>query len=50
MGLTSETAMVPLDGISSLQPVNYSTQLDVICKHAESALSLTVHVANKDVE
>ncbi|PKU44258.1 hypothetical protein llap_5451 [Limosa lapponica baueri] len=41
---------VPLDGIPSLQYVNRSTQLGVIGKLAEGALSSTIHVANKDVK
>ncbi|KAK4810558.1 hypothetical protein QYF61_004521 [Mycteria americana] len=41
---------VPLDGIPSLQCVDHTTRLGVICKLAEGALNPTVHVANKDVK
>ena len=37
---------VPLDGMLSLQCVDHTTQLRVICKLAEGALNPTVHVAN----
>ncbi|PKU42524.1 rna-directed dna polymerase from mobile element jockey-like [Limosa lapponica baueri] len=33
---------IPLDGILSLRHVNHTTQLDVICKLAESAITLSV--------
>jgi len=38
MGLPLKPAYVPLDSIPSLQCVNCTTQLDVICKLAEGAL------------
>ncbi|PKU45108.1 hypothetical protein llap_4594 [Limosa lapponica baueri] len=41
---------VPLDGTSSLQCVDCSTQLGVICKLAAGALNLTVHVADREVK
>ncbi|GAB0205260.1 hypothetical protein GRJ2_002991600 [Grus japonensis] len=41
---------VPLDGIPSLQCVSCTTQLGVVGKLAEGALSPTVHVTDKDVE
>ncbi|KAJ7408522.1 hypothetical protein BTVI_59363 [Pitangus sulphuratus] len=39
---------VPLDGISSFQCVDCTTQLDVTDKLAEGAFHLTVHVTDKD--
>jgi len=41
---------VPLDGVPSLQSVNPTTQLGVVSRLAEGALSPTVHVADKDIE
>ena len=41
---------VPLNGIPSLQRVNQTTQLGVVGKLAEGALSPTVHVADKDIK
>jgi len=41
---------VPLDGIPSLQCVDFNTQLRVIGKLAEGALYPTVHVPSKDVK
>jgi len=41
---------VPLDGIFSLQLVDCTTHLCVICKLADGALNPTVLVANKDVK
>jgi len=39
-----------LNGIPSLQRVNHTTQLGVVDKLAEGALSPTVHVTDKDTE
>jgi len=41
---------VPLNGIPSLQSVNHTTQLVVVGKLDEGALSPTVHVASKDIK
>ena len=43
-----QPVQVPLNGIPSLQRVNHTTQLVVLGKLAEGALSPTVHVADKD--
>jgi len=43
-----QPVQVPLDGIPSLQHVSNTTQLGVIGKLVESALSPTVHVAEKE--
>jgi len=40
---------VALDGITSLQSVDRTTQLGVISKLAEDALHPTVHVADMDI-
>ena len=45
-----ELVQVPLDGISSLQCVDHSTQLGVICKFSEGALNPTVCVIDKDIK
>ncbi|KAK4828658.1 hypothetical protein QYF61_000376 [Mycteria americana] len=45
-----ELVQVPLDSIPSLQHVECTTQLGVICKLAEGALNPTVLVTNKDVK
>ncbi|GAB0186525.1 cAMP-dependent protein kinase inhibitor alpha [Grus japonensis] len=49
MGPPLKPVKIPLDGITSLQRVNRTTQLDVIGKLAEDALNPTVFVTNKDV-
>jgi len=41
---------VPLNGIPSLQSINHTTQLGVIGKLVEGALSPTVHVTDKDIK
>jgi len=41
---------VPLDGITSLRHVNYSTQLGVIRKFAEDALDPAVYITDEDTE
>ncbi|GAB0209612.1 hypothetical protein GRJ2_003426900 [Grus japonensis] len=41
---------VPLDGIPSLKRINRTTQLGVICKFAEGALSPTIYVIDEDIE
>lgn len=38
-----------LDGMPSLQHVNSTTQLDVICKLVEDALSPIIYIINKDL-
>ncbi|PKU42653.1 hypothetical protein llap_7045 [Limosa lapponica baueri] len=50
MGPPLKPLQVPLGGIPSLQPVDHTTHLGVVGKHAEGALNPTVHVANKDVK
>lgn len=42
--------LVPLNDISSLRHVNHTTQLGDFGKLAESAISPTLHVANKTVK
>ena len=42
MGPLLQPVRVPLDGFPSLQCINYTTQLGVICKLAEGALDSTV--------
>ncbi|KAJ7410389.1 hypothetical protein BTVI_53537 [Pitangus sulphuratus] len=44
------TLKVSLDGISSIQCVDYNTQLGVIGMFAEDALDSSAHVTNKDVK
>ena len=41
---------VPLDGIPSLQRINHTTELGVICKLADGVLSPTVYVIDEDVK
>lgn len=50
MGPTLKPVRFPQDGMSSLQLVHCSTQLDVTRKPAESVLNSTVHVPSKDVK
>jgi len=45
-----QSVKVPLNGIPSLQRVNHTTQLGVVSRLAEGALSPTVHVTNKDIK
>jgi len=45
-----QSVKVPLNGIPSLQRVNHTTQLGVIGRVAEGALSPTVYIANKDIK
>jgi len=45
-----KTVKVPLDGIPSLQCVNYTTQLGVVGRLAGIALDPTVHITDKDVK
>ncbi|PKU46894.1 hypothetical protein llap_2788 [Limosa lapponica baueri] len=47
-GLLLKLVQVPLDGIPSLQHVNCTTQLGVICKLTEGALNPTVYVFDED--
>ncbi|KAK4826033.1 hypothetical protein QYF61_003854 [Mycteria americana] len=50
MGPPLKSVKAPLDGITSPQCVDRTTQLGVIGKLAEGALNLTVHVTSKDVK
>jgi len=45
-----ELQVGPTQGTPSLQHVDYSTQLGVICKFTEHARNPTVHVTDKDVK
>ena len=47
MGLLLEPVWVFLNGISSLECVDHTTQLDVICK---LVLDLTVDVIDEDIK
>ena len=50
MGPLLELVQVPLDGIPSFWCVSCSTQLGIICKLAEGALSVTVYVIDENVK
>ncbi|KAK4818354.1 hypothetical protein QYF61_011451 [Mycteria americana] len=41
---------VPLDGIPSLQCIDHTTQLGVVCRLAEGALDPTVYVIDEDIK
>jgi len=45
-----QPVQVPLDGLPSRQCIDFTTQLGVICKHAEGALDAIICVTDKDVE
>jgi len=47
MGPLLQLVQVPLDGISSFRHVNCTTQLGVVCKHAEDALDLVKSLMKK---
>ncbi|XP_075302578.1 transmembrane emp24 domain-containing protein 7 isoform X1 [Opisthocomus hoazin] len=46
----TQLVQVPLDGIPSFWCINRTTQLGVICKLAEGALDVAVHVIDKYIE
>ncbi|KAK4811170.1 hypothetical protein QYF61_019801 [Mycteria americana] len=50
MGPLLKPVQVPLDGIPSLKRITCTTQLGVICKLAEGALSPTVYVVDEDIK
>ena len=50
MGSLLQPVQVPLDGFSSLQCIDCTAQLGVVCKLAESALDASVCVTDEDVE
>lgn len=45
-----QPVQAPVDGISSLQRVDCTSQLGVVCTLAEGALNPTAHIADKDAE
>ncbi|KAJ7404112.1 testosterone 17-beta-dehydrogenase 3-like [Willisornis vidua] len=49
MGPVLKLVQVPLDGIASLRQINRITQLGVISKVAESALSSSIYDVNQDI-
>lgn len=50
LGFVELHELFTLDGIPPLQHAGHTTQLGVIRKPDEGALSATVHAADKDVE
>jgi len=49
-GLFLQPAKVPLDSIPSLNHINYTTQLGVICRLAAGALNPTVYVVDENTK
>ena len=50
MGPVLQPVQVPLDGLLSLQCIDCTSQLGVICKLAEGALNPAVDVTNEDIK
>jgi len=50
VGPLLQPVQVPLDGFPSLQCINCTTQLGVVCKLAEGSLDSIVYVIDEDVE
>ena len=50
MGPLLQPVQVPLDGFPSLQCVNSTAQLGVVCKLAGGALDFIIYVIDEDVE